>query len=315
MAKKVLANVAAKTVASTRAQPKKIVAVAIGPANKTVNIDSNAIPDGVRPYIAGLVPGLRGQGLTIGTAADYVIEYRECPATNLDSYVFNRNLRADYIFCMSTRVLKRAQAFTTTTPIIGICSNPKKEEFLDQNIVGISGRRSHIARQCYERLVQTVPSLTKVYVLHDPTYGPAVDSLKNIHDGGHGPELANVSPSNIQGVITGMTPRSGLLILPTDWFFGIAERIRDWAQATRLADFWPVTDWVKHTSPSALGGFGVSQLKCGELLAERVAAVWDGTIPTRDQFLDSNDVLWYASDAAAQDRGLTLSNHPQLKHI
>lgn len=292
-----------------------ILAVAIGETDKTVRINSTAIPSGVRRYISGLISGLTARGKSIGDASDYVIDYRECTAPRLETFVFNSTLRADCIFCMSTTVVRRADNFTKQhslqTPIVGIVSDYQRESF-GGNVCGVSAQRSQQARQCYEHLLRTVvPGLNKAYVLHDPNYDPSKDSLRNI-TGGHHPDVVNVSsPSDIQREIGNMPQGSGLLLLPVDWFFGAAEHIIGWARAQKLLDFWPVTDWVRSTPPSAFGGYGAPQERCGELLAERVASVWDGTMPARLWVhVDSSDFVWRASEAVARALGVTLSSAP-----
>jgi hypothetical protein len=302
--------------------PKTILAVAIGDSRKSkaINNSAPATLNGVRPYIGGLINGLSKlpvpntkpvRNYQIGT--DYVIDYRECDLDQL-----NRTFTsADVIFCMSTRVVRAAASYNSSIPIVGIVSNPRHEGFLNKNICGISGKRSQEARHCYDRLkMTTVPNLKdeNVYVLHDASYGPSKDSLETIRGGKHDPRVAYVSPSNIEDVIKDLTPGWGLLVLPVDWFFGAAPDIISWARAKGLVDFWSVTDWVQRTLPSALGGYGVPQQRCGELLAERVAYVLpSGAIP-RPEFTDvdiNSDVVWKASDAAAAELGIILDSHPQ----
>jgi hypothetical protein len=86
-----------------------------------------------------------------------------------------------------------------------------------------------------------------------------------------------------------------------------------------LPDFWPVTDWVRHSNnptKSAFGGYGVPQALCGELLADRIAFVWtNGSMPN-PKFIkvDTNsDVVWAVSDAAAADAGVTPANAAGLR--
>jgi hypothetical protein len=93
---------------------------------------------------------------------------------------------------------------------------------------------------------------------------------------GPGPTVVNVSrPGAIESAITNLDKNSGgLLILPADWFFAARQEITEWARQQQLPDFWPVTNWVIGDQKSPIGGFGVSQQKCGELLGEQIAEVW-----------------------------------------
>ena len=67
---------------------------------------------------------------------------------------------------------------------------------------------------------------------------------------------------------------------------------------------------------SAFGGYGVPQVLCGELLADRIAFVWtNGGMPT-PKFIKVNtntDVVWAVSAAAATDAGVMAANIPGLR--
>jgi hypothetical protein len=98
-----------------------------------------------------------------------------------------------------------------------------------------------------------------------------------------------------------------------DTFFGSARLIINTARAKSLPDFWPVTDWVRHsnTPKSAFGGYGVPQALCGELLADRIALVWTtGSMPN-PKFIKVDtkaDVVWAVSAAAAAEANVTPGN-------
>ena len=77
--------------------------------------------------------------------------------------------------------------------------------------------------------------------------------------------------------------------------------------------FWPVTDRVYSATtpgaPSALGGYGVSQEHCGEVMGGQVAQILSPAGKANPQFVDAvvynpattsnTDITWAASQAAA----------------
>src|SRR5215217_6078704 len=160
-----------------QASPFTILAAAIGPTYKAVIInDPNAIPTWVRKYINGFVgkfPYILGR--------DYTIDYRECPAAELDTRVFTTGLQAGYILCLSTTVVKAAAAkypdVSGTKQIIGIVSKPSQYTFHNQtNVFGASAGRSANARFAYRKFLESVdtPSLASATVLYDPNYAPSI---------------------------------------------------------------------------------------------------------------------------------------------
>ena len=135
------------------------------------------------------------------------------------------------------------------------------------------------------------------------------------------PTVVNVPTAGaIQETIGGLKEGSGgLLVLPADWFFALAQptKIPLWARQKKLPDFWPVTDWLNNSKSSALAGYGVSQKKCGELLGGRIAEIWNNNdnIPSGNKFpaVKTQDCNWQASAAAAADLGITLGNDKDLE--
>jgi hypothetical protein len=295
MAKKATAKKGA--VKKVAAKPT-ILAVAIG-NERTDEIDSQSFstPDPVRPYIRGLVNGLTNEGLDIGTA--YVIKYVQRPVLS-SVFPIPTTSRPDCIFAMSTTVVKAASGSHADISIIGIVSDPQKQGFLDpvvKNVFGVSARRTQSALECYQHFERTAPN-RPMYVLHDPNYGPSVDALDSIRGGSHSFNVLNVTPDNIHGVIGQRNQGDNLLVLPVDWFFGMAKDISSSAQDAGVADFWSVTDWVRTGPESAFGGYGVSQQECGRVMADLVAKVLRKKTPT-NKFIIANIIAWRASEAAA----------------
>jgi hypothetical protein len=292
--------------------PQTIVAVAVGPLYSQVNINNNNIPAGVRKYINGFVAAFPP---TIG--AEYVIDYRECPAANLDTQVFTNALQADYILCLSTRVVMAAAAAypeATNKPIIGIVSRPENYFFKNQtNVCGVSAERSNDARFAYRKLLDTVnPALVQATVLCDPNYAPSQDALQDIRQviNPDPPAVGVQNATDVQNAIGQAPAGSPILLLPVDWMFGSAPNIIQWAINRPVLDFWFVTDWVAQTPvSSAFGGYGVSQEVSGRYLADQLHIYWrSGRSPnppwTR---VHPNDREWKASQTRATAAGTTLN--------
>ena len=312
---------------------KTILAVAIAntATSKTISDSTPASLAGVRPYIKGLIQRLNIRGYEIGP--HYVIAYRESPPAGLDA-IFPTTLPAnppDAVLCMSKTVLDKVSSRTAwdTVKIAGIVSVPLNRP----NVCGIDGQRQQIGRDYYDKLLAALPSLqqsaaNRVHVLHVPGYPPSDESLRQINQGPR-PVPVNVvsvadpTDANIIAAINAITAPGALLVLPVDTFFGSAPAIIAAARAKFLPDFWPVTDWVRHvnttTSRSAVGGYGVPQVLCGELLADRIAHVWtNGSMPN-PAFIRVNtrdDVVWAVSDAAAAEARITpATNIPGLRNL
>jgi hypothetical protein len=296
-----------------------VLAVAIGPqaSSHTFNSMTDPALDTVRPYIKGLIYKLFTKGKKIGT--DYIVDYRE--VVNATSFFNGLSTNPDLIFCMSRTVLAAASAKfpeSAQIPIVGIVSTPADFNN-NRNVFGISGLRAQKGRQYYDNFLDTVPLLKsagqKMYVLTKNNYPPTEKAFAALPNS---PDIVEVKVSTvaeIEAAIPTMTP-GGLLILPADLFFGCAPRIIELAKAQKLPDFWPVTDWVKPTLPSALAGYGVPQLACGEMLAERIADYWAQGWPNqRFTVVNDSDFVWMASVAAAIDRETTIDMHTGLIHV
>jgi hypothetical protein len=294
--------------------PPTILAVAIGPqASHTFTSMTDPALDTVRPYIKGLVYRLFTRGKRIGT--DYTVDYRQVsnPAT-----LFGGMPNPNIVFCMSRTVAEAASAKYpegAQIPIVAIVSSPSDFNN-NRNVFGISGQRAQKGRDYYNKFQDAVPTLKmagqKVYVLTKKDYPPTQMAFASLPSS---PDIVEVKVSNlaeIEAAIPTMTP-GGLLVLPADLFFGNAARIIELAQAQKLPDFWPVTDWVKSTLPSALGGYGVPQLMCGQILGDRVFEFWTQGWPNqRFTNVSSTDFVWMASVSAAIARDVALDMPPGM---
>jgi ABC-type uncharacterized transport system substrate-binding protein len=290
---------------------RTILAVAVGEIELTVSINTSPPPRYVRPYIKGLIAGLSNNGQTIGT--DYTIDYRECPVDKLDTYAF-KNVAADVIFCMSTRVVDHVRKkIKDPPPIVGVVSDYSKYK---EGIYGFSAKRFQTALACYNAFTASVPSLQSVYVLHDKDHGPSNEALKRLPTSVQKIYIDDKDtpiPDAMTKAWDKVTVYAGILVLPVDRCFGAADAINGWGIANNAPIFWPVTDWVYSTtsanSPSALGGYGVSQEHCGEVMGGQVAAILSGNPPKKQPFVDAatyspattsnTDITWAVSQAVA----------------
>lgn len=314
---------------SKAAAVRTILAVAIAntAASKTISDSAPASLAGVRPYIKGLIQRLDIRGFEIGP--HYVIDYRETPATGLGA-IFPTTLPAnppDAVLCMSKTVLDKVSgtAAWNSVTIAGIVSEPLNQT----NVCGVDGQRQQIGKNYYDKLLAALPSLAqsganRVHVLNVPAYPPSDKSLALITQGNppvtvNPVNVATPTDANIVAAINGINQPGALIVLPVDTFFGSAQTIINTARAKLLPDFWPVTDWVRYSNnptKSAFGGYGVPQVLCGELLADRIAYVWtNGGMPT-PKFIKvdtKTDVVWAVSAAAATDAGVTPANTAGLR--
>jgi ABC-type uncharacterized transport system substrate-binding protein len=266
---------------------KRIAAVAVGPARDHVISAAGGVGN-VRPYIDGLIDGLAKHGRRLGT--DYEIHYMERPQAELEKAKKSGMFRdsdggsRDLIFAMSTNVVRAAKDTGDKTPIVSVVSHPQAEGFHRiSHITGISARRSQTADKCFEYFFATVPTLKRVRVLHKAGYGPSDRSLKLVRAAakkrGVAVEVVAIKTrEDIEKKLKAMAKRDlkkpaeiGLMALPVDVALGAVQVIVDVAQGQKnIPVFFPITDHVKANAHSPLGGYGVSQRTCGELMADYV---------------------------------------------
>jgi ABC-type uncharacterized transport system substrate-binding protein len=311
---------------------KRILALAVGePMDVLIPPMTDLDKAGVRPYIGGLIDGLAGRGRQLGK--DFDIEYRHRWYTDLKSgKAFEaKDQKCDLIYAMSTTVVREAVPFARAiAPVVPIVfpnvSDYGAEDFVKQgSATGFSARRSQTADEGFERFLATIPTLKEVFVLHKKEYDPSdlalalvtatqeklhknlkltvleIDKHEDIER-----QFSKLPRRNVQ-----TTAAAGVLVLPVDLFFGAAPTIIELAHGRGLPTFFPVTDWVKPTLPSAFGGYGVPQRKCGERTAEHVDRIlWQGQglvgklPPVTDATED--DFEWVVSNAAAAGKALNI---------
>jgi hypothetical protein len=331
----------------------RVIAVAVAKDERQITIDHRRDLKElrrlkVRPYLRGLVQGLAACGKKLGP--DYTIEFRQRrPGQMADAAAFSNPLAGDVVFCMSTTVVKAAaDVFSPTAappviPIVGVVSAPDAEKNTAgtafsaiANICGVNAKRTQNADKGFLNFLRAIPTLTEVKVLarKDTEYPPSDRALKDVTTaaGKKGIKCTPLQFSDVAGMETlleGLNPRDpkvaptiGVLVLPIDVCLGHAQEIIDLVQGEKkLPTFFPVPDWVRPNGSGAFGAFGVPQRVCGELMAERVNAIWrNGNAVPGGQFEKWVEVApdafqFVVSAAIASDDELNIdipANIPQI---
>jgi ABC-type uncharacterized transport system substrate-binding protein len=217
---------------------------------------------------------------------------------------------------MSTTAL-RAAKYAGSLPIVFPSVSDLKADGIAKrgDATGFSARRSQTADECFLRFLATVPTLEEVRVLYKPGYSPGERALKLVKAAAKKRKVV-IKPTpvttrkEIEKQIGAMPKRNlnkpadvGVLVLPVDLCLGAAPLIIELAQGRKnLPTFFPITDWVKPSLPSALGGYGVPQRRCGELAAEHVDQILWGNAKARSLAVTeaADDAFdWAVSRAAA----------------
>jgi putative tryptophan/tyrosine transport system substrate-binding protein len=309
---------------------KRILAIAVGLGadNKPSVLRSVIRGDQVkvvRPYVAGLIAGLERLGHKRGQ--DFEIDYATSEPKDLKKHVKAAidEDKPDAIFAMSTSALKAAMSVTKDIPIVfPSISDPMDDGVVKscaapgKNATGIRAMRRQTADECLELFKATVPSLRKVYGLHKPNYGPATRALTNLK---RAAKRAGVSFSpvlvrshkEIAAKLSALSqtgpadkPEAGVLVLPDDLVLSAWRSIAELCQEKRLPTFFPVTDWVRTASPSALAGFGVPQATCGEAAALHMHKILQG-VPAKDLPVKrAGGFEWAVNKAVAQAIGFSI---------
>lgn len=309
---------------------KKILAIAVDSTpTKSCSVIRGLIKSDrvkeARPYVAGLIAGLERLGHKRGV--DFEIDYVTCEPAALKKGVKAAidEDKPDAIFAMSTSTLKAAMAVTKDISIVfPSISDPMDDGVVKscaapgKNATGIRAMRRQTADECLELFKATVPSLRVVHALHKPNYGPATRAMTNLKRAAKraGVKLNPVlvkSHKEIAAKLSALAqtgaagrPEVGVLVLPDDLVLSAWRGISERAQEKRLPTFFPVTDWVRAGSPSALAGFGVPQAACGEQAALHMHKVLQGA-PAKDLPVKrAGGFEWAVSRTVAQAIGLTL---------
>jgi ABC-type uncharacterized transport system substrate-binding protein len=307
---------------------KRILALAVGaPMDVLIPPLEDLEKAGVRPYIRGLIDGLAHRKRVRGR--DYDIEYRHRWYDDLKSRkAFEvKDKKFDLIYAMSTTVVRMAapvaKASKPAVPIVfpNVSDYGAEDLVKDGIATGFSARRSQTADECFEHLLATIPTLKQVIVLHKKDYDPsdlALSLVQNAQEKMHKNVKLTTLEINTHEEIKEKFSKlpqqapaeTAMLVLPVDLFFGAAPMIIDLAHKINIPTFFPVTDWVKTDTPSAFGGYGVPQRKCGERTAEHVDQIlWhEKAVGHLPPVMDAteDDFEWVVSKAAAGIKALNI---------
>jgi ABC-type uncharacterized transport system substrate-binding protein len=302
---------------------KRILALAVG-APMNVTISNKTQLDGVRPYIEGLIDALAGRGRPLGT--DFVVDYSQAWYEDVVSgkAIKEKLSNHDLIYAMSTTVIRAAGKYAAENiPIVfPNVSDPTQEKYVSAGrATGFSAKRTQTADRCFECFFATVPTLKEVIILHKDDHDPSDHAKELVMSAaakrGLTPTLVTiVSHQDLKDKLGKMPARDrgrpasvGIQVLPVDLFFGTAPDIIKWVQKDKLLPaFFSVSDWVKPPY-SALGGFGVSQYKCGERTALPVDRILWGSLIAKDlKVVDAidDDFEWVVSRVAADALNIPL---------
>jgi hypothetical protein len=151
--------------------PQTVVAVAVGPMYSQVNINNNNIPAGVRKYINGFVAAFPP---TIG--AEYVIDYRECPAATLIRK-YSQTLCKRITSCVFDQSGHGRRWSVSRGYHADHWHRLGPENYFSKSndVCGASAERSNDARFAYRKLDTVNPALVQATVLYDPNYAPSQD--------------------------------------------------------------------------------------------------------------------------------------------
>ncbi len=302
---------------------KRILAVAVGQDNSASfpNPITSVNPTNVRPYILGLIDGLRfGYSANIGT--DYDIWYRECPINTGNAF----SQANDLIFPMSTRVTINAINTGTTNPIVFPTASNFQADIankLPKNVAGINAQRDQ-GDKLLANFKQAWPSLQTVYYLHLAGYGPSERGKTRLegaaaHLGIHHYQPWLVTDGNLNpggSPLPNADGQTGLLVLPIDFCIGEGSQqapkiIQDW-QGQGLPTFFPIPDWANQTPSTptpAFGAYGISQYLCGKLASDLVYAIlWEKMSPDTFGIVPAPNSLFdlVVNQAAADKLGIRL---------
>ena len=307
-----------------------ILAVAVGQgshASGTVvrDVIANKHTQEMRPYVTGLISGLEKLGLKGGQ--DFDIDYATAEPSRLKALVKSAigQRRPDAIFAMSTSALKAAMSVTKDIQIVfPSISDPKEDGVAKtcaapgKNATGVRSMRRQSAPECIELFKATVPSLRKVFGFHKPAYGPATRAIKELKKSAAAAKVAftAVAVKSHKDIATKLAaikqagpdgkPQVGVLVLPDDLVLSAWRDITHSAHARKIPTFFPITDWVKAGTTSALAGYGVPQLTGGEAAAAYMYKILKG-VPARDLPIKRcGGFEWAVSKAVAASIGISI---------
>ncbi len=310
---------------------QKILAVAVGPAQEP-GVQTNVIQGGqlgnLRSIIRGTVQGLQALGHNPGISFD--VDYAEAEPHRLLA-LLRATLKAsrpDVIFTVASSARKAAQAATKSIPIVfTVVSDPIEERAVKStscpgtNATGVRTMLRHTAANCLELFKASVPSLTKVYALHQPGFPPAVNALPRLRQAARHlritftpqlvtrrPQIADRLKALSQAGPPGK-PQVGILVVPDDLVVSEGYNVIQMAHSEGIPTFFPVVEYVNATPQSALGAFGIPGLESGKAAAAHVHKILGGADPRYLPVKRAGGFEWALSSAVAEKLNITIPPH------
>lgn len=311
----------------------RILAIAVGPGSDAgVSAVARTVigtrhGKEMRPYVAGLISGLKKLGLEPGTHfdIDYLTDEPRALKKSVQAAIAEH--KPDAMFAMSTTAVKVAMSVSKDIPIVfPSISDPVEDGVAKScsvpgmNATGIRSLRRQAAHEGLELFKMTVPSLKTIYGLHKPAYGPATRALTAVKKAAKKAKVAFKpvtvrSHKDITKALEAIaqsgpagSPQVGIMVMPDDLVLSAWKQIAEAGQAKKIPTFYPVTDWVRDGS-YALAGYGVPQHTGGEAAAAYMRKVLDGVPAKYLPIRRAGGFEWAVNRAVAKALGLALPEH------
>jgi putative ABC transport system substrate-binding protein len=313
---------------------RKILAVAVGPGQgQRPAVQTNVIQKGqlnsLRPIIQWMVQGLQAFGESPGDAFD--LDYAEAEPHQLRPLLRAavKESKPDVIFTIASSARQAAQAVTRTIPIVfTVVSDPIEERAVKStacpgtNATGMRTMLRHTAANCLELFRAMVPSLKKVYALHQPGFPPAVHAMPRLRQTAkrlriaflpqivrRRGEIADRLKALSQAGTTGK-PQVGLLVVPDDLVVSEGYNVIQLAHSDGIPTFFPVVELVNATPQSALGAYGIPGKDSGQAAAAYVHKVLQGVQPAHLPVKRGGGFEWRINNSlVAKNLNITIPAH------
>jgi putative ABC transport system substrate-binding protein len=145
-----------------------------------------------QPHLESFLRGLRELGYVEGKNIVFEYRYAEGKSDRLSELAAELvSLKVDIIVTTSSRSAHAAQQVTKTTPIVLTTGDPVGTGLAASlarpggNVTGLSVLLPELSGKRLELLKETLPKLTRVAVLWNPTARPAADVLKEMEVAAH----------------------------------------------------------------------------------------------------------------------------------
>ncbi len=312
---------------------QKILVVAVGPGqSQRPAVQPNVIQNGqlnrLRPIIQGMVQGLQTLGHSPGASFD--LHYAEAEPHLLRPLLRTavQESKPDVIFTVASSALGAARGVTKAIPIVfTVVSDPIEERAVKStacpgtNATGIRTMLRHTAADSLELFRVTVPSLKKVYALHQPGFPPAVNAMPRLRQTAKRLRIALLPQlvsrrSQIADRLKALSqagpagrPQVGLLVVPDDLVVSEGYNVIQLAHSDGIPTFFPTVEFVNATPHSALGAYGIPGLAAGEAAAHYVHKILGGADPRYLPVKRAGGFEWAVNREVAERLNITIPAH------